>query len=168
MTAQNLGTLEEVNLREIWPHEANDFTPWLAENLGLLGDALGLQLKLAGTEYPCGGRFGNYRLDILAKTEDGEKVAIENQLEWTDHDHLGQVLTYAASCEAEYVVWVARHFMAGHRTALDWLNRLNPEKVWFYGVEVRVVRVGDSPSAVDFHVVAAPSDWWRTIPSSLE
>ncbi len=164
MTAQKLGTLEEVDLREIWPHEANDFTPWLAEHLGLLGDALGMRLKLVQREHT----VGQYGLDILAEEAEGGNVVIENQLEWTNHSHLGQLLTYAAGCETEegvqYAVWIARHFTAEHRAALNWLNQLNPGKVWFYGVEVRVVKVGDSLPAVDFHVVAAPKEWWRTIP----
>lgn len=162
MTARNLGSLEEVDLREIWPNEANDFTPWLAEgkNMGLLGDALGLRLIPAKAEFP----IGDFWLDILAETDRRKKVAIENQIGSTDHRHLGQSLTYAAGSGAEYVVWVAGRFRPEHRAAIDWLNSLNPDKVRFYGVEVKAVKIGDSLPAPGFHVVAAPKEWSRTIP----
>ena len=94
-------------------------------------------------------KVGQYRLDILAEESDGFKVVIENQLGWTDHDHLGKLLTYAAGVEAEYVVWVAAYFTAEHRAAIDCLNRLNPEKVWFFGVEVRAIRISGSPLVVE-------------------
>ena len=141
MAMQELGRIEKVELRDIWPDEAHDFTPWLAGNLDLLGEELGLTLELVEEE----SGVGKYRLDILAKETSGEKyVAIENQLKPTDHTHLGQLLTYAAGHDAGYVVWVAPHFRAEHRAAVDWLNRLSPEKVWFYGVEVRAIRIGES------------------------
>ena len=153
MATQELGRIEKVELRDIWPDEARDFTPWLAGNLDLLGDKLGLKLELAHTE----ALVGSYYLDILAKeTQDGSFVAIENQIEGTDHDHLGKLITYAAGREAEYVVWVARSFKDEHRAAIDWLNSLAPEKVWFYGVEVRAIRIGDSLPAPEFIKVAGP------------
>ena len=153
MTTQNLGRIEEVRLRDIWPHEEYDFTPWLAGNLDLLGDELGLKLELAHTE----ALVGSYHLDILAKeTQDGSYVAIENQIEETDHDHLGKLITYAAGREAEYVIWVASSFRAEHLAAIDWLNQLAPEQVWFYGVEVRVIKIGNSDEAPEFRMVAGP------------
>ena len=163
MIKLDLGTLGEVDLREVWPDEAKGFTPWLSWNLDLLGNALGLQLKLAEVEHP----VGQYSLDILAEEADGGNVAIENQLEWSDHSHLGQLLIYSAWCEAEYVVWIAKHFTAQHRAAINWLNALNPDKVWFYAVEIRVVKIEGSLPAVDFHVIAAPKEWWRTIPEPV-
>ena len=144
-----------MELRDVWPLEDKNFTPWLAENLNELGEELGLTLESPRTEID----VGQYRLDILAEEAEGGKVAIENQLGWTDHRHLGQLLTYAGGVEAEYVVWVAGTFTAEHRAAIDWLNRLNPEKVWFFGVEVRAIRIGYSNPAPDFRVVAAPKDW---------
>lgn len=164
MATQELGRIEKVELRGIWPREDENFTPWLANNLDLLGEELGLTLELVELEH----EVGQYRLDILAKEEEGGNVAIENQFEWTDHDHLGKLLTYAAGVEAEYVVWVAEYFNAEHRSAIDWLNRLNPDRVWFFGVEVRAIRIGDSPPAPDFRIVAAPSNWrggsWEPVP----
>ncbi len=157
MATQELGRIEKVELRDIWPDEAHDFTPWLVDNLDLLGEELELTLELVEPE----SDVGRYRLDILAKeTSDEEYVAIENQLDRTDHKHLGQLLTYAAGHAAGYVVWVAPYFTAEHRATIDWLNSLAPDKVWFYGVEVRAIRIGNSPPAPDFRVMAAPKEWY--------
>jgi hypothetical protein len=156
MAMQELRSIEKVNLREIWPHEEHNFTPWLAENLNELGEELGLTLESPRTEV----EVGQYRLDIQSEEAEGGTVVIENQLGWTGHDHLGKLLTYAAGGEADYVVWVAAYFTAEHRAAIDWLNRLDSEKVWFFGVEVRAIRIGDSDPAPDFRVVAAPNKKW--------
>lgn len=153
MATQELGRIEEVDLREVWSHEEHDFTPWLAGNLDLLDDELGLNLELAHTE----ALVGSYYLDILAKeTQDGSYVAIENQIEETDHDHLGKLITYAAGREAKYVVWVASRFRPEHIAAIDWLNQLAPEQVRFYGVKVRVIKIGNSDIAPEFRMVAGP------------
>ena len=119
-------------------------------------------------------QVGLYRLDILAREvgcgEEG-KDAIENQLKWSNHLHLGQLITYAAGHEAEYVVWVAHHFNHEHLAAINWLNQLAPEKVWFYAVEVHAIKIGDSIPAPDFRVVAAPMEWsggWSVIEGEAE
>ena len=156
MANQELGMISEVRLRDIWPHEAGDFTPWLARNLNSLGDSLGLDLELLQEE----ASSGAFSLDILAKsTEDDEKVAIENQLEQTNHSHLGQLITYATEHGAGYVVWVASRFRPEHRAAIDWLNELAPDKVWFFAVEVHAIKIGDSLPALDFRPVAVPKKW---------
>ena len=156
MATQELGEIKEVRIRDLWPREAGDFTPWLAEHLASLGNALALDLELVEQE----ASVGSFSLDILAKeTSDGEMVAIENQLEVTDHRHLGQSITYAAEHQAAYVIWVASHFRAEHRAAIDYLNQLAPERVWFFGVEVHAIKIGDSLPAVDFRPVAAPNKW---------
>jgi hypothetical protein len=111
-----LGVLPSV--RNIWPREASDFTPWLYGNLDLLGEAIGLPLTPEGMEHPIGG----YRLDILAKDSLGHHVAIENQVEPADHSHLGQLLLYAAHVDADTTIWIAPHFSDEHRQALIWLN----------------------------------------------
>ena len=160
MSRWELGKLEEVNTQDIWTYRLRD---WLAANLNLLGDVLGLDLTLIAK----GFGVGRYRLNILAEDTKGGKVAIEDRIGWTDYSHLGQSLKYAAECDAKHVVWVARHFDAEHRSALDWLNSLASDKVWFYGVEFRAVKIGDSLPAPDFRVVAAPEEWWRTIPDAL-
>ena len=129
-----LGKIEQVDMRLIWPHEAHDFTPWLANRLDLLGDPLGMELELVQREADIGG----FSLDILAQKRDtGELVAIENQLEWADHPHLGKLLTYAAALDARVVIWVASSFRGEHRATIDWLNDWTPEEINFYGVEVK-------------------------------
>ena len=123
--------------------EAGDFTPWLAENLDVLADELGLVLKLVSTEVP----VGNFFLDIQAETEDERPVIIENQLARTDHGHLGQLVVYASGLEASVVIWVAPDFRDEHRRALDWLNERTDTGVDFFGVEVGVVQIGERRSA---------------------
>ena len=152
-----LGRIEKGDIRKTWPNEAGDFTPWLAEHISELGEALGLDLELQGEEAPVGG----FSLDLLASESSGagRTVIIENQLETTDHRHLGQLLTYAGGCEAGVVIWVAREFRDEHRQALDWLNQHTDENADFFGVVIEVWRIGDSLPAPHFNVVAAPNEW---------
>ena len=168
MATQPLSQVQRVNLRDIWPHEAHNFTTWLAqpENLNLLGDVLGLRLIPEKQE----ARSGSFSLDILAKnTDDNEYVTIENQLEMTNHSHLGQSITYAAAHEAGYVVWIASRFQPEHRAAIDWLNSLAPDKVWFFGVEIHAIQIGDSRPAADFRLVAVPKKWnGSAMPTPIE
>lgn len=133
MTDQALGRLARVELRDIWPTEASDFTPWLArpENLTVLGDTLGLELELEAQERA----VGPFRADILCKDGYSENwVLIENQLERTDHNHLGQLLTYASGLEAVVIVWIAAAFTEEHRATLDWLNRITNESFRFFAL----------------------------------
>ena len=157
-----LGRLEPANLREGWTGEALDFTPWLAqpENIALLGEAIGVELEVEAQEKS----VGPFRADILAKdTTNGHYVLIENQLERTDHVHLGQLLTYAAGLDAVSVVWIASRFTDEHRAALDWLNRVTNESINMFGLEIELWRIGDSPMAPKFNVVCQPNDWQKTI-----
>ena len=148
--------LESVDLRDVWPNEASDFTPWLAENMDALGEALGLEVELEETE----AAVGSFSLDIRARdVSDNRAVVIENQLEPTNHDHLGKMLTYAAGYDAGVVVWVAREFRDEHRAALDWLNQRTGLETEFYGVVVRAVRIGASLPAAVFDVVARPNEF---------
>ena len=160
MTTANLAKIERVSdLRATWPNEAQHFTPWLAENIAELGEALGMDLELQQIEAPVGG----YSLDILATDLNSNRpVIIENQLEVTNHGHLGQLLTYAAGFDAEAVVWVTREFRDEHRQALDWLNQRTGEDTQFFGVEVELWRIGESPLAPHFRMVVSPNDWRRT------
>lgn len=155
------------NLREIWEREASDFTPWLAraENLELLGDALYLeQLTLEATEHD----VGRFSADIVARDADG-LVLIENQIEATDHRHLGQILTYLAGLEeAATVVWIAQKFLEEHRAAIDWLNANTVERYSFFGIEIEVFQINDSALAPHFNVVAKPNDWSRGVGSRLK
>jgi len=113
-------TLERIDPRNVWRHEALDFTPWLVEHIDLLGQVLGLELEVVGREHAVGA----FSVDIKARDVGRNKIVIiENQLEQTDHTHLGQLITYAAGLEAEVVIWVSRETREEHRRALDWLNR---------------------------------------------
>lgn len=156
-----LGKLVRVPLREGWRHEANDFTPWLArpENLDELARALGLaELLPVGAEHP----VGDFRLDVLC-TDGDEKVVVENQLAETDHRHLGQILTYAAGVRARKVVWVAESFRQEHLAALEFLNDNTTEEMAFFGVQVELWRIDDSPPAPRFEVVARPNGWVKAV-----
>ena len=158
MTVQPLGRLEKVDIREIWKNEAVDFTPWLAEpaNIGLLGDTIGMELEVEAVEKDVGRFFA----DILCKDAASDRfVVIENQIENTDHDHLGKTITYAAGLEATAIVWIAKHFGEEHRAALDWLNEITGAEVAFFGLEVEAWKIGDSPAAPKFNVVCRPNDF---------
>ena len=157
-----LGKLERVELRNVWHHEALHFTPWLAspDNLAALSQELGLDLELVGREVA----VGPYAADIVCKDSlTGIHVLIENQLEKTDHSHLGQILTYAAGLEARTVVWVAARFTDEHRAAIDWLNEITHEDWQFFGLEIELWRIGDSPPAPKFNIICRPNDWSRAV-----
>ena len=154
--AISLGKLEHVDARTIWLSEARDFTPWLAQNLGLLGEALGLDLELVQMEAP----VGNYACDIEAKENgSGRRVIIENQLESTDHTHLGQLLTYAAGLDAAVIVWISTGVREEHREAIDFLNRHTREAVDFFAIALELVRIDSSSPAVVFRLAASPNAW---------
>lgn len=158
----DLGRLERCELRDIWTNEPSAFTPWLAqpENLALLGEALGLSLQLEAQEKP----VGPFRADILCRDAGNDHwVVIENQLARTDHIHLGQLLTYASGLEAVTIIWIASRFTEEHRAALDWLNRITDDHFRFFGVEVELWRIGNSPAAPKFNVVAKPNNWSHAI-----
>ena len=157
MGMSKLGTIQEVDIRKIWPDEARNFTPWLANNLDLLSETLGIALEAVEQEAP----VGSNRLDIRAKDREGQTVVVENQLDATNHDHLARLLIYAAGYEARIVIWVAARFTDEHLAAIDWLNARTREEADFYGVEIRVVKIGDSLPVPDFRLVARPSIWSR-------
>jgi hypothetical protein len=159
---KSLGRLSKVELRDIWTSEAMDFTPWLAkpENLLVLGETLGIDLQLEASERS----VGPFRADILCKDIGTDAwVLIENQLERTDHTHLGQLLTYASGLEAVTIVWVAARFTDEHRSTLDWLNKITDESFRFFGLEVELWRIGDSPAAPKFNIISKPNDWSRAV-----
>ena len=161
-TKTSLGRLESVDLRSCWDREDSDFTPWLAaeENIALLGQVIGMELEVQQEE----ASVGPFRADILCRdTATDELVIVENQLERTDHGHLGQTLTYAAGLDAVTVIWIAARFREEHRAALDWLNRISHEDFRFFGIEVEAWRIGDSPPAPKFNLVAKPNDWSKTV-----
>jgi hypothetical protein len=162
MNTPNLGKLVKIELRDIWLSESSDFTPWLAreENLFTLGETLGLELELEAQEKA----VGPFRADILCKDIGTNAwVLVENQLERTDHSHLGQLLTYASGLEAVTIVWIAARFTDEHRSTLDWLNRITDETFRFFGVEVELWRIGESPAAPRFNIVSKPNNWNKLV-----
>ena len=162
MVDTQLGRLERVELRDIWVSEATEFTPWLArpKNLAVLGEALGISLELEAQERA----VGPFRADILCKDIETDRwVLIENQLERTDHSHLGQLLTYASGLEAVTIIWIAARFSEEHRATLDWLNKITDERFRFFGLEVELWRIGSSPAAPKFNIVSKPNDWSQSV-----
>lgn len=156
-----LGRLARVDLRNFWKDE-RAFTRWLTEdeNLELLSEALGLQLQVEGTHV----RVGSYEADVVAKTaEDEQRVIIENQLGKTDHDHLGKALVYSAGLGAKTVVWLATTLTEEHRQTLQWLNEATGESIRFFGLEIELWRIADSPPAPRFNVVCSPNEWTNVV-----
>lgn len=163
MTTPNLGRLSTVQPRDVWTHEALHFTPWLLANVDVLSDLLGMELELQVAEHPVGG----FSLDLLGRDlSDDSVVIVENQLEQSDHGHLGQILTYAAGTNPKTIVWIATRFRPEHRAALDWLNEHTDPDTRFFGVEIEVVRIGDSAPAPNFKLVAQPNDWEKQVKAS--
>lgn len=159
----SLGRLAHVEPREVWPHEAHSFTPWLLANVDVLSDLLGMDLVLEVAEHP----VGDFYLDLKGYDEaTGDVVIVENQLERSDHSHLGQIITYAAGTSPATVVWVATGFRPEHRAAIDWLNERTDQSTRFFAVAIRVVRIGDSEPAPNFELVAQPNDWEKQVKSA--
>lgn len=159
-----LSKLTKLKLRTIWKHEALDFTNWLAldENLQLLSDTIGMDLINAQTEVG----VGQFHVDILAEDETGHKIVIENQLEPTNHDHLGKLITYASGLDAEVVVWIVSRAREEHEQAITWLNENTTEGTNFFLIEIEVWQIGDSKPAPRFNVIARPNDWAKIVKQS--
>jgi len=154
----DLGILEKVPLRDEWVHEAHAFTKWLAkeENLTRLGDEIGVEMELIETE----SGVGSFSADILAKDVNSDrKIVIENQLERTDHDHLGKIITYASGKRASFIIWVVAAEREEHKMAIDWLNEHTDEEVSFFLVRMELWKIGDSARAPKFVVVSQPNGW---------
>lgn len=157
MAVKPLGRLKQVDVRQIWAREAQDFTPWVRTSVELLAGALGIEIDIDDQEAP----VGDFAVDLVGRElTTNRPVIIENQLEATDHAHLGQLLTYAAGLDAGIVVWVAREIREEHRQALDWLNAHTGEDIHFFGVEIHALQIDDSRPAPHFHVAAKPN-WWQ-------
>ena len=154
------GSLESIPLRDAWPNEARDFTPWLAANLELLSDTIGIPLERTDVEVS----VKEFSADILAHNPtDDTAVLIENQLEGSDHSHLGQILTYLAGLQAKTVIWIAREFSEAHLSAVRWLNENTDTQYAFFAIQVRAVRIGESPIAPVLEIQEQPSSWDRQL-----
>jgi hypothetical protein len=161
-----ISKLNKVDLRQHWKNEPRDFTKWLSEpeNLELLSDEIGIGIELIQTE----ANVGRYSVDILAREENtGRKIIIENQLETTDHGHLGQLITYAAGHEAEFIIWLVRDAREEHQQAVAWLNEHADDKLNFFLVVVELWQIGEQigepVAAVKFSVVSRPNDWKKAV-----
>ncbi len=162
----DLGKIKRVDLREAWPHEP-DFTRWLAEeeNLEALGEELGLDLSLIQTE----ANVGDFNVDILVEeTGSGIKAIIENQLEITDHDHLGKLITYASGHGAGYIIWIFRDVREEHRQAIDWLNEHTTDDINFFAIKLELWAIADSKPAPKFDVICRPNEWAKAVKSSIK
>lgn len=157
-----LGKLHEIDIRTVWKHEQYDFSKWLAEadNIRELGDTLNLSLTDVETE-----KFvGNYRCDIICKDElTGKMVLIENQLEPTNHDHLGKIITYASGLDAAVVVWIVSSARDEHASAIEWLNKHTDDEISFFLLEVHAYKIGDSEPAPQFKIIEQPNDFVKTV-----
>ena len=155
--------LNEINIRAAWPDEARDFTPWLSQNLERLSRAIGIPMELEGTEVP----VEQFSADVLARNPaDNSLILIENQLEQTDHSHLGQILTYLAGLDAQTIIWIAKEFREPHLSAVRWLNDHTQDPFSFFAIQVKVVRIGNdrsSPVSPIFEVLEKPNEWDRKI-----
>lgn len=157
-----LGVFKKVDLREVWHHEEYDFSKWLAEdkNIELLSSEIGIEFDNVQTEAPS----GRYSVDILAEEEGtGRKIIIENQLEITNHDHLGKIITYASGYDAEIIIWLVRDFREEHKQAIDWLNEHTDSKINLFLIRVELWRIDDSPVAPKFNIISKPNDWAKAL-----
>lgn len=163
-----LGTLTKVNdLRSVWPHEANNFTKWLVQdnNLKLLSDTIGIGIEFEDRE----SSVGDFSVDIFAKEEGTNKnIIIENQLEDTDHDHLGKIITYASGKDAAYIIWIVKNARDEHRNAIEWLNKHTDEEVSFFLLEIELWQIDNSNLAPKFNIVESPNNWAKEIKNDKE
>ena len=160
-----LGKLKKIDLREAWKHEALDFTQWLAkdENLALLSEEIGVDINLIETE----ANVGSFNVDILAEDSNGRKIVIENQLESTNHDHLGKIITYASGYNAEIIIWIVKDVRNEHKQAIDWLNEHTDEKINFFAIKLELWQIDGSPYAPKFQIISKPNEWAKIMKAPI-
>lgn len=160
-----LGKLKKVPLRSIWVHEATKFTKWLAEeeNLALLSDELDIEISLIETE----ATVGSFNVDILAEDPGSDKkIIIENQLEKTDHDHLGKIITYASGVAASHIIWIVADVREEHKRAIEWLNEHTDDEINFFLIKIELWQIEDSTPAPKFNVISEPNGWAKAVKQS--
>ncbi len=153
-----IGKMEEVDVRELWRHEQYDFSKWLSkeDNIEYLNDILGLTLVSVDNEV----YVGPYRCDIVAVDEtSGITVIVENQLDGTNHDHLGKIITYASGLDAKVIVWIVKEAKEEHRAAIEWLNNNTISEINFFLIEIHAYKIGNSDPAPKFEVIEKPNDF---------
>lgn len=158
-----LGNLEKIDdLRLIWKNEAYDFTPWLAEeeNMSILGETIGIEISEITTESSVGG----FSADIVAKETGTDRIIIiENQLEESDHDHLGKIITYASGRDASIVIWIVKNAREEHRKAIEWLNTHMDGSIDFFLIQIELWKIGDSDPAARFNIIEQPNNWAKEV-----
>lgn len=160
-----LGRLEKVELRDVWKHEAYDFSTWISkeENINLLSDTVGIDIEVIETE----ASVGSFSVDILARDlNDDSKIIIENQLERTDHDHLGKIITYASGYDAKTIIWLVKSVREEHKKAIEWLNNHLDDEINIFLIKIEVWKIGDSKPAPKFDLVESPNNWAKMIKNS--
>lgn len=163
----NIGRLEQVELRDLWKHEEYNFSTWLAEpeNIALLSETIGIEISEPQTERV----VGSFSADIIAEEEgSGRKILIENQLEASNHDHLGKLFTYGSGLDAEVIIWIVKTARQEHEQAVNWLNEHTDEKINIFLIEIEAWKIGNSDPAPRFNIVAKPNDWAKLVKQASE
>ena len=161
---KDVGRINYVDLREVWADEARSFTPWLRDNSDLLGEILGMELEFTSEH-----SVGKFSLDLMGhEVSSGNRVIVENQLEKSDHSHLGQLLTYAGGTDPSHVIWIAKEMRDEHRAALDWLNQRTDSDTLFFGIEIKAIQIGDSLPAPILDLVVEPNSWYKGVLSAVK
>ncbi|HEX3464412.1 MAG TPA: DUF4268 domain-containing protein [Candidatus Elarobacter sp.] len=162
---RELGTLRVVNIRDVWPLEPQHFSRWVADNIGILGDAIGMTLELERTE----ADVGAFSVDIVARDINRDRmVIIENQLTRTDHDHLGKLLTYTAGLKANVIIWISPEFREEHRAAIDWLNENTDSTKEFFAIQIEALQIDESRPAPNFRLLSFPNGWQKNTSAAAQ
>jgi len=161
---KNLGKINKLSLRQIFKSESLEFTPWLLEHIDELSETVGIEIVDVHRE----SGVGDFNCDLIGIEENTEdKIIIENQIEPTNHDHLGKLITYASGVGAKYVIWVSTKIREEHKKALEWLNE-QANNISFFGVEVSAIQIDNSAPALDFKLVIDPNEWSKEVKKSIE